>query len=129
MGEPRSKHREHATGDDGSPISEEWIYGEPPKATRFVRFHNGVVDRLEIAELGKPIEVHDKNEIGRPYEPVLQARTIANGDAQPTAEGSRPGAAPTLRRPGEKVETAGGGGMGKVKLPADTPASGHPQAP
>lgn len=126
LGEPRTKHREHGVGDDGNPMIEEWIYGEPPKATEFVRFHNGLVDRLEIAELGKPIEIHDKPEIGRSNEPVLQARTIHNGDTNASGEEGRAGPAPTLRRPGEPVEAASGGGMGKVKLPADTPASGKP---
>lgn len=125
LGEPRTKHREHEAGDDGTPLLEEWIYGEPPKATQFVRFHNGRVDRLEIAELGKPIEVRDKDEVGRSNQPVLQTRTIANGDAQPSLESGRPGTAPTLRRPGETAELPTGNGVGKVKLPADTPAA-HP---
>lgn len=125
VGEPRTKHREHGSSEEGAPMVEEWIYGEPPKATQFVRFRNGHVDRLEIAAIGKPIEVHDKDEIGRAHEPVLQARTILNGDSSHAGEG-RVAAAPTLRRPGETAETPGGNGMGKVKLPADTPKAGQP---
>ena len=125
VGEPKTKEREHAgSGDENSPAYEEWIYGEPPKPTQFVRFRNGRVVRLEIAALGKPIEVHDKNELGGTAEPTLQARTIANGDAQPTAEGERSKAtAPTLRRPGEVLDQSTGTvpGMGKVKLPDDPP--------
>ena len=125
LGEPRTKHREHSSGDDATPLIEEWIYGEPPKATQFVRFHNGRVDRLEIAELGKPIQIHDKDEVGKPNEPVLQARTISNGDVARSGEG-RAASAPTLRRPGEAADAAGGNGMGKVKLPADTPKAVQP---
>ena len=65
MGEPKTKEREHASSTDpDSPIYEEWIYGDPPQPTQFVRFKNGRVMRLEIAAIGKPIEVHDKNEMG-----------------------------------------------------------------
>ena len=74
MGEPKTKEREHASSTDtDSPIYEEWIYGDPPRPTQFVRFKNGRVVRLEIAAIGKPIEVHDKNEMGGDVEPTLQA--------------------------------------------------------
>jgi hypothetical protein len=138
MGEPKTKERERTTGNDpDSPVYEEWIYGDPPQATQFVRFKNGRVMRLEIAAIGKPIEVHDKNEIGGESEPTLQARTIVNGDVQVTAEGDRNGAAaPTLRRPGEVLDTQQNvPGMGKVKMPTDqqpaqqTPAQPQQQSP
>lgn len=123
MGEPKTKEREHASSTDAdSPIYEEWIYGDPPQPTQFVRFKNGRVARLEIAAIGKPIEVHDKNEIGGEAEPTLQARTIVNGDVQPTGEegGTQAATAPTLRRPGEVLDTPGNvPGMGKVKIPTD----------
>ncbi len=133
MGEPKTKEREHtATDDPDSPMYEEWIYGDPPRPTQFVRFKNGKVVRLEIAALGKPIEVHDKNEIGGEPEPTLQARTIVNGDPQITADGDRNGAAaPTLRKPGEVLDSAQAvPGMGKVKMPVDqTPAQQTPGQP
>jgi Protein of unknown function (DUF2845) len=122
MGEPKTKEREHTSNSDAdSPVYEEWIYGDPPQATQFVRFKNGKVVRLEIAAIGRPIEVHDKNEMGGEPEPTLQARTIVNGDVQPTEEGDRNGAAaPTLRRPGEVLDTQQSvPGMGKVKMPTD----------
>jgi hypothetical protein len=123
MGEPKTKEREHASGTDpDSPIYEEWIYGDPPKPTQFVRFKNGRVMRLEIAAIGKPIEVHDKNQMGADTEPTLQARTIVNGDVQASADGESRAAtsAPTLRRPGEVLDTPQvGPGMGKVKIPTD----------
>jgi Protein of unknown function (DUF2845) len=121
MGEPKTKEREHSGGDPDSPIYEEWIYGDPPQATQFVRFKNGRVARLEIAAIGKPIEIHDKNEMGAEAEPTLQARTIVNGDVQATADGDgRASNAPTLRKPGEVLDTPQTGpGMGKVKMPTD----------
>ncbi len=120
VGTPISRHREHtdATNAD-SPVWEEWIYGQAPQPTKFVRFRSGRVVRLEIAALGKPVEIRDKNEMGNEAEPVLQARTIANGDAQRDEEGVQH-TAPTLRKPGEVME--GAPGLGKVNLPADTPS-------
>ncbi|HEX4156696.1 MAG TPA: hypothetical protein VHY48_13890 [Acidobacteriaceae bacterium] len=123
MGEPKTKDREHVVqGDEKSPMYEEWIYGQTPQPIQFVRFRDGHVVRLEIAALGKPVVVHDKNEIGGEPEPTLEARTIADGDAQPGPDGDRGRAkAPTLRKPGE-VLPGTVAGMGKVILPADTPA-------
>jgi len=121
VGEPHTKHREHAdSANDSSAVYEEWIYGQPPAATQFVRFRNGRVVRLEIAAMGKPIEVHDKNEVGDAPEPALLARTIANGDTQPDPDGdhttTRP---PTLRLPGEVSDTPAT--SGRVNLPATPP--------
>ena len=129
LGAPRSKDREHTVSTNAdSPMYEEWIYGEPPQATQFVRFHNGRVIRLEIAAIGKPIEVHDKNEIGPEQpEPTLRTRTIANGDPDPDAvrEG-RQGTPPTLRRPGDPIDQTSTSSMGKVRIPADTTTTGSP---
>lgn len=131
MGEPKTKEREHTSStDEESPIYEEWIYGDPPQPIQFVRFRNGHVVRLEIAAIGKPIVVHDKDEIGGPPEPTLQARTILNGDVQPSADGDQgQRQAPTLRKPGEVLDQegpAGAVGMGKVKMP---PPDQQPQTP
>ena len=134
LGEPHTKHREQASNPDGSapgldaPVYEEWIYGKPPEATQFVRFKNGKVARLEIAALGKPIEIHDKNEVEDAPAPALVARTISNGDNdQPDPEGARAARkAPTLMQPGEKGD--GPATTGKVYLPADTPAANVPSA-
>jgi hypothetical protein len=121
VGAPLSRHREHVDGTtDAGPVYEEWIYGQTPEPIRFVRFRNGHVVRLEIAALGKPIEVHDKNELGTAAPPALLARTIANGDDQPDPTGDKPMShPPTLRRPGEVLDTPSS--IGKVNMPADTP--------
>lgn len=123
LGEPRTKHREHvASEDEGSPIYEEWIYGEPPQPTQFVRFRDGRVVRLEIAALGKPIEIRDKNEIDSEPTRKLLARTVADGDAQPNKdEGSPAAQPPTLRKPGETID--GPSTVGRVHFPSDTPSN------
>jgi hypothetical protein len=119
LGAPQTKHREHTNSDDSnSPVLEEWIYGEPPTPIQFVRFRGGRVVRLEIAAIGRPIEIHDKSELGGDLnEPVLQARTILNGDEQRVRGGDlgarRP---PTLARPGEVLD-ASVTTMGKVQVP------------
>src|ERR1700712_2553492 len=98
MGAPNSKEREHVdSSDDNSQRYEEWIYGVVPQPLQFVRFRNDRVVRLEIAELGKPVEIRTKNEVG-PQQLPENVHVIASGDAQPTEEGNRPGAAPTLRK-------------------------------
>ena len=87
-----------------------------PKPVEFVRFKHDRVVRLEVAALGKPVEVHDKNEVGEEPGPTLEARTITNGDQHAGPEGTRP-AAPTLKRPGDTDETVNTPGMGKVVVP------------
>jgi len=127
MGAPNSKEREHLdSADDNSQRYEEWIYGVVPQPLQFVRFRNDRVVRLEIAELGKPVEIRTKNEVG-PAQLPENVHVIASGDAQPAEEGSRPGAAPTLRKPGEGSPNSGE--MGPVVIPAATkPATaGTPQ--
>jgi len=115
MGAPNSKEREHVdASDDNSQRYEEWIYGVVPQPLQFVRFRNDRVVRLEIAELGKPVEIRTKNEVG-PAQLPENVHVIASGDAQPTEEGARPSAAPTLRKPGEG--DPGAGGMGPVVVP------------
>ncbi len=122
LGEPKTKHREHA-GDEASALYEEWIYGEPPRPTQFVRFQHDRVVRLEIAALGKPIEIHDKNEINAEAAPTLSARTIVNGDEPRQAEGQQGSTPPpTLRRPGDVDDTvAAPASMGKVVVPKSEP--------
>ncbi|MES2392189.1 MAG: hypothetical protein V4555_11150 [Acidobacteriota bacterium] len=128
VGEPHTKDREHVTpGDSESPWYEEWIYGQPPQATQFVRFRGGRVVRLEIAALGKPIEIHDKPEIGPTEEdPTLHTRTIANGDV-PVGGDTDHRAAPTLRKPGEVLETPNT--VGRVNIPASSLPPGATPAP
>jgi hypothetical protein len=118
VGEPHDKHREHtAAENEDSPIYEEWIYGTSPEPTRFVRFRDDRVVRLEIAELGKPIEVHELKETDDPSRRTLLSRSIQNGDAQPNPDNAAP-PPPSLRRPGEVLDTPST--LRKVIVPADT---------
>lgn len=121
VGEPKSKHREHTRpGDDDSALYEEWIYGEPPQDTKFVRFQHGYVVRLEVAALGKPLQIFERNEVGDAAAPRLEARTIVNGDQHRSErDGATPAQAPTLRKPGEPEEQGGAPGLGKVVVPKD----------
>ena len=118
VGEPKTKHREHAGGDEGT-LYEEWIYGDPPRPTQFVRFQHDRVIRLEIAALGKPLDIREKNEVGSEAAPTLTARTIVNGDQPRRTDGqggsTRP---PTLHRPGDTENPAvAPPSMGKVVVP------------
>ena len=122
LGEPHTKHREH-TGSDESASYEEWIYGVTPKPVQFVRFQNNRVVRLEIAELGKPLQIREKNEVGAERGPTLEARTIVNGDQHSGTDSNRSATPPpTLRRPGDPddANTSTVPGMGKVDVPKDT---------
>lgn len=126
VGAPHDKHREHAVENDpNSPLYEEWIYGVPPEPTRFVRFQQGRVVRLEIAAIGMPIEIHDHNELGAEQAPTLEARTIVNGDIPSSTEETRNGKPPTLRRPGEATNVPNG--VGRVNLPPDPPSPDAPK--
>lgn len=123
LGEPKTKHRERAGGGEEGALYEEWIYGDPPRPTQFVRFQHDRVVRLEIAALGKPLEVHDKNEVGGEAVPTLTARTLVNGDQPRRADGAESNAPPpTLRRPGD-IDDVGAvsSGMGKVVVPKGKP--------
>src|SRR5690348_10101421 len=103
LGEPRSKMKDMENGQ----MLDIWIYGEPPDPTQFVRFDGDRVVRLEIAPVGKPMEVHASNEMGDYWsnQPAQNTRIIRLGDQSPTAVASQsaPAAAPTLRNPGEAL--------------------------
>jgi hypothetical protein len=60
LGSPESKMRE----GQGNDRYEEWIYGHQPQTMRFVRFVGDRVSRVEIAALGKPLEIRDQDEMG-----------------------------------------------------------------
>jgi hypothetical protein len=120
MGAPNTKTRERAdSADENSPRYEEWIYGVVPQPTQFVRFKGDRVVRLEIAELGQPVQIRDKNELGG-TRITEDDRVIALGDVQPSAE-SRRASAPTLLKPGEGGKNPNG--MGPVVIPPSSQPS------
>jgi len=134
MGEPESKIREQESGDAKGGKYEEWIYGHQPQTIHFVRFVGDRVTVVEIAALGKPLEIHNKDEMGD-YNPPSATREIAMGDQQPGNANGGQVAPPTLRKPGEAAPP---GASGKVQYPTDkqpvapippVPATDSPMAP
>ena len=130
VGKPEKKIREM----DGQMPFEEWIYGDPPKPTEFVRINGNRVIRLEIAEVGKPPAIFTTDEVsglmrtdGTPLVPT-NTRTISLGDKDgynPDTQAAP--APPSLKRPGDKPpdpvagNPAGNGDMGPVQFPQQKP--------
>lgn len=134
MGEPESKIREKQSGNPSGATYEEWIYGHEPQTIHFVKFIGDRVTEVEIAELGKPLEIHTKDEMGG-YNPPEPTREIAMGDQEPNNSANGQAPPPTLRKPGEPIPA---GGSGKVQFPtasqpvpppAGVPAAGSPSDP
>jgi hypothetical protein len=115
LGAPDSKMREQPSGDPNGARYEEWIYGHVPQTVRFVRFSGDRVVQVEIAEMGKPMQIHDKNEVGAATDPA-DVHEVALGDRVPTEEGGH-NTAPTLREPGDPTDMANM--PGKVQFPDD----------
>src|ERR1700761_2469733 len=105
VGQPDQKVREM----DGSTPFEEWIYGEAPHEVQFVRFNGNRVIRLEIADVGQPPVIRDKDETDG-YFGGQFVHQVRLGDAPPAAQGAGqehgPTTAPTLRKPGETLPDA-----------------------
>ena len=95
LGEPEHKLREGT----GNSKYEEWIYGHSPQTVKFVRFEGDRVSVIKIAALGKPIEIHDQDELNG-YLPPKPTREIALGDGTDTTK-EKVGA-PSLKLPNEK---------------------------
>ncbi len=114
MGEPLSKVRELVPGSTTRRY-EEWIYGQPPQTVRFVRFEGDRVNQLRIAALGKPIVLHDKNEL-RGYLDPQDTHEIAMGDEKPGNGENGGRKPPTMLKPGEAVP----GSSKRVLLPVPT---------
>ena len=134
LGQPESKLRERATGSTSGEVFEEWIYGHTPQTIRFVKFRADRVILLKVAALGKPIELHDKDELAAYRDPSL-THTIALGDAASTnADEGTTAKPPSLRGEGEAAP-ADPNALGRVHLPgnkksppATDPDSQDPQA-
>ncbi|MEO6981634.1 MAG: hypothetical protein ABI072_00790 [Edaphobacter sp.] len=120
MGAPESKIREQPSGEPNGSVYEEWIYGHVPQTVHFVRFVGDRVTTVEIAALGKTIEIHNKDEMGG-YNPAPPTREVAMGDQKPGGTDDAPAPPPTLRKPGEAEPP---GGSNKVQFPtASQPVS------
>jgi hypothetical protein len=127
LGAPERKVREQPSGDPNGARYEEWIYGHVPQTVRFIRFVGDRVTVVEIAALGKPLEIHDKDEMSG-YESPALTREIAMGDRKPNGAEDAPAPPPTLRQPGEAAPP---GGSNKVQFPTTSQptASTTGQAP
>lgn len=108
MGHPANKIREM----DGQMPIEIWIYGKPPQDVDFVRINGNRVIRVEIAAVGKPVQIFDKDEVdglmrtdGTPIEPQTTAHSVQVGDVQRNPDTQAPAAPPSLRNPGENLPT------------------------
>jgi hypothetical protein len=120
LGAPERKVREES-GDANGAIYEEWIYGHVPQTVKFIRFKGDRVAVVEIAEMGKPLQIHDKNELEDAEVPA-NTRVIAMGDRPAVKDGEDSAAPPppSLRLPGE---AAPANAQGKVQYPTDKDAS------
>jgi hypothetical protein len=100
LGQPRDKTRE----SDNGVAFEEWIYGEAPQPTQFVRFIGDKVVRVEVAAIGQDLIVRNQDETGG-YVADGSVHEVKMGDAAPpSSEGdSSKRQAPTLRLPGEQL--------------------------
>jgi hypothetical protein len=124
LGAPENKMREQQSGDPNGARYEEWIYGHVPQTIRFVRFVGDRVTMVEIAALGKPIEIHNTNEMGD-FDPT-PTREVAMGDKDQKGAEDKPAAPPSLRLPGEDAPPDG---PGKVQFPTKSPATPIPPTP
>ncbi|GAC1357586.1 MAG: hypothetical protein NVSMB3_04240 [Acidobacteriaceae bacterium] len=126
LGAPESKIREHESGDANGARYEEWIYGHVPQTVRFIRFQADRVSLVEIAELGKPIQIHQTDETGG-YNSPTPTREIAMGDPVHKSDdgASTPASAPTLRKPGEALPDAGSDH--RVQFPSQPASSTSPR--
>jgi len=126
LGAPENKLREQVSGDPNGARYEEWIYGHVPQTVRFIRFIGDRVTLVEIAALGKPVEIHDKDEMGG-YNPQPLTREIAMGDQKPGGTENAPAPPPTLRMPGE---AAPDNSQNKVQFPTNSqPATSSTTGP
>jgi hypothetical protein len=112
LGEPEHKLREGS----GDKKYEEWIFGHQPGTVRFIRFEGDRVTQVKIAALGKPIEVHNADELGE-YAPAAPTRTVSLGDGD--TETKDKAGPPTLQLPGETLHVDGGDKNRKVQFPDD----------
>ncbi len=114
LGSPESKVREHPSENDEGARYEEWIYGHVPQTVEFVRFNGDRVSMVKIAALGKPIEIHNMDQMGEFGVPGA-TREVALGDHQASAE--HPAPPPTLRKPGEVVPADSINSTNRVQYP------------
>ena len=127
LGVPESKVREHDPNDPDGPRFEEWVYGHVPQTVKFVRFQGDRVALVKIAAMGKPMEVHNTNELGD-YLPGPPTHEIALGDTKlGDHEAATHNPPPTLRQAGDPEPTVNS--TGRVQFPVEKKAPTPPLVP
>ncbi|HZD76253.1 MAG TPA: hypothetical protein VE218_04560 [Acidobacteriaceae bacterium] len=121
LGQPHDKVREQ----DNGVAFEEWIYGEAPQTTQFVRFVGERVVRVEVANVGQDLIVRNQDETGG-YQGSGDVHEVKMGDAAPstTGESSHRQAPPSLRLPGEQQLP---GASQPVQMPTGSQPDAKPQ--
>jgi len=134
-GQPARKVREM----DGQNPFEEWIYGKPPEDVEFVRINGNRVIRVEVAKMGKPPVIFEKDEVeglmrtdGTPIIENKTTRTADMGDVTRDLDKQAPAPPPSLRQPGEAIpnQTPADSRLGTMKpvqFPKQAPDD-HPVA-
>ncbi len=118
-GQPVNKMREM----DGQMPIEIWMYGRPPETVEFVRINGNRVIRVEIAPVGKPIQVFTEDVVtpmltGTPAAVEAEnqnVRVIHEGDVERDPNKEAPAAPPTLAAPGETLPTQNNASAGQMK--------------
>jgi len=126
-GRPDNKYRENE-GDTPYTV---WMYGKPPQTVDFVKLNGNRVVRVEIARVGQPLEVFDKDVVT----PLMQGNTapleannrhvVQEGDVHRNPDTQAPAPPPSLRQPGDTLPTDndknGAGVMKPVYFPPEKP--------
>ena len=116
-GRPPQRIREK---DDKGQYYEEWIFGEPPQPTEFIRFVGDEVARVEVMDVNGVKEVRTEREVK-----IDQPAPVQTAGSTQQLPGPPPGQkAPTLRRPGEEAPDLSNGPRGGgpvVVSPPPTP--------
>jgi hypothetical protein len=99
LGQPRDKVREANNGVQ----FEEWIYGEAPQPTQFVRFQGNRVIQVTTGAVAADLVVRNQDETNG-YTAGNDVHEVKMGDAAPATNGdSARRNAPSLRLPGEEL--------------------------
>jgi hypothetical protein len=99
IGQPRDKVRESTNGV----AFEEWIYGEAPQPTQFIRFEGNRVVQVETGAIAADLVVRKQDETDG-YTSENDIHEVKMGDAAPSTNGdSVRHNAPSLRLPGEEL--------------------------
>lgn len=117
-GDPNTKYHEM----EGQMPVDIWLYGKAPDPVTFVRINGNRVIRVEIARVGQPLQVFDKDVVsamltaaGQPTVEQADVHVIHEGDVQRDPDRQAPAPPPTLRNPGETTSTDSNQSVGVMK--------------